>query len=339
MKLQVTCLGENSSNWFTGIQNLALSLRRLPGPLAEARMVAHFVGGVEPPFVEGLERLGVITRVVEPMPGAGPANKLRMFEPGPEDEFDLLVALDCDVIVSRDFTDLLTAEAIGVKAVDFDRLKQRDWRKLCAAADIDAGHDAELRATTTGRATPPYFNSGVIIVPRDLCPRLREAWMQSYEWLRARLAEDPHLLPRHLHWFGEQISLALGIRAADLPWEELPAGMNFPTHVRGRADESLEGSAPYVLHYHGQIDPQGFLIPPAGGPARAQIEKFNGERAAYLGLTAPGAGPAARSHHLGRVRETLPRSLRRRRNRLETWVHDLVGGRSREPKPLRLARR
>jgi hypothetical protein len=339
LKLQVTCLGENSPNWFTGIQNLALSVRRFEGPLGEARMIAHFIGDADPRFVEELARLDVVTRVVEPMSGGGPANKLRMFEPEPADEFDLLVALDCDVVVSRDFGSLLDDAAIGVKTVDFDRLKQRDWRKLCAAADLDGRPENELYATTTGRTTPPYFNSGVITVPRELCRPLGAAWMQSYKWLRARLAEDPHLLPRHLHWFGEQISLALAIRAGDLPWRELPAGMNFPTHVGNRAGESPEGTAPYVLHYHGEIDAEGFLIPPSPGPARVQIEEFNRERAAYLGLAQPPPAPPVLSHRLSRMQQTLPRSLRRRGHRLETWVHDLVGGRSREPKPLRPARR
>lgn len=298
-------------------------------------MVAHFVAGVEPRFVEELKRLDVITRVVDPMPGAGPANKLRMFESEPEDDFDLLVALDCDVIVSRDFTDRLASAAIGVKPVDFDRLKQRDWRKLCAAAAIEAGEEEMLRATTTGRNTPPYFNSGVITVPRPLCAHLRGSWMHSYEWLRARLAEDPHLLPRHLHWFSEQISLALAIRAAALPWEALPPEMNFPTHVSGEPG----GGDPYVLHYHGQIDREGFLIPPLHGPARAQAEQFNQERASYLGLEAPAVASPVRAPRFARRRQTLSRSLHRHRHRLVTWLHDLVAGRSREPKPLRLARR
>jgi hypothetical protein len=98
---QITCLGENSLDWFVRIQNLALSLRRLPGPLANARMVANFVGAVDPRYVEELERLEVVARVVEPMPGGGPANKLRMFEPAPGDDFDLLIALDCDLVVTR----------------------------------------------------------------------------------------------------------------------------------------------------------------------------------------------------------------------------------------------
>jgi hypothetical protein len=195
-----------------------------------------------------------------------------------------------------------------------------------------------LRATSSGRRTPPYFNSGVITLPRSLCPQLRGSWMESYEWLRARLAEDPHLLPRHLHWFCEQLSLALAIRAADLPWKELPLAMNFPTHVGSSRASLGAAEPPYVLHYHGEIDAEGFLVLPSRGAPRQQAERFNAERAEYLGIEAPAPSPPS-ARWLARRWLKLKRSTYRGRHRLGTRLHDLFEGGSREPKPLRLARR
>lgn len=340
MKVRITCLGENSLGWFTRVQNLALSLRRVEGPLSDAEMVANFVSDVEPDFTAKLAQLGVAVRVVEPMPGdLGPANKLRMFELGDDGEFDVLVALDCDIVIVKDFLEWVPSAAVGAKAADFDRLKIRDWHKLCKVAKLDAHREERLRATTTGRLIPPYFNSGVVTVPRDLCADLRIAWTESYEWLRARLRDDPHLLPRHLHWFADQVSLAMAIPAAGLPYVELPVGMNYPTHVSTRQTVTVADVEPSILHYHSDIDAGGFLIPPTDGPARAQVERFNHQRAAYLDAPYMTVPSPRLSQRLTRMQQTIRGSTRRRRHRLRTWVHDLGGPRRRDVVPLRPGRR
>jgi hypothetical protein len=322
MKLQISCLSENTPQWFSRVQSLALSIRRLGGEVGNAAIVAHFVGGVDERFASELARLEVAVEVVEPFPGmARPTNKLRMFEAGAGASFDLLVALDCDVVVVDDFADRLSGDRIGVKPADYPRLGQRDWHQLYARAGLPLPAPS-LIATSTGEPIPPYFNSGVVTVPRELMGVLGENWRRAHRDLTGWLDEDPHLIPRHLHYFADQIALALALARSGAPFQALPVGMNFPTHAPVAPAALAADPRLSVLHYHGEADARGFLLRPRCERAAAAADAFNEYRAEWLGLEYAGLGSRPR---LERARERLlaPRRLLARRHRARTWVRDI----------------
>jgi hypothetical protein len=307
------------------VESLVLSIRCFGGSLCAAPITVNVVGRTPDSFERALKELDVSMRLVEPVGGgSGLANKLRMLELDRELDFDVLVALDCDVVVVDDFADRVSSESIGVKPVDYDRFTARDWRKLYEMAGL-VRPDVRLRATSTGKTIPPYYNSGVITVPHALCSILLERWQESYARLVEQLRKDPDVIPRHLHWFAEQASLALAIQGAQLPCTPLPVGLNFPTHVPVHSSALADEAPPSILHYHGAVDSSGFLLRPRSETAVARAEEFNRVRAERFSL--PYAGIQDRSSEQ-RIRATLrrPRNAWSRRHRIRSWMRSLRGG-------------
>ncbi len=207
------------------------------------------------------------------------ANKIRMLELAAEEDFDVLVGLDCDVVVVDDCSERIPASAVGAKPADHERLGDRDWERLYAAVGL-AAPAKTLRATSTGRAIPPYFNSGVITVPREMCEPLMTAWSECYALVSAAIESDPDWLPRNLHWLAEQSSFALAIARAGLPYEALPVALNYPTHAEVHRSAVIAGDAPAILHYHRELDAEGFLLRPREDAAAAGADRANALRAA-----------------------------------------------------------
>lgn len=322
MKLQISCVSENTPGWFSRVQNLVLSIRRFDGSLNDALINVDFIGGVSAPFERYLQELGVAVRVVEPISGTtGPANKLRMFELDDDADFDVLVALDCDVVVVDDFVDRLPRTSIGMKPADYHPFSGRDWRRLYGMAGLTPP-EASVIATSSGEPMPPYFNSGVITVPRPLCSSLCDLWRESYQRLTDWLRQDPHLIPRHLHYFGDQLALSLAIAASELPYTALPVGMNFPTHTPIQPSALEDDARLSILHYHDEIDERGFLLRPRSDEAVESADAFNEFRAEQLSL--PYGGLRSRTG-LERFHATMhePRRILARRHRARTWMRDV----------------
>ncbi|HEY8809744.1 MAG TPA: hypothetical protein VIM28_06950 [Solirubrobacterales bacterium] len=319
MKLQISCVSESTPPWFARVQNLVLSIRRFDGSLGDALINVDFIGDVPASFERSLREQGVAVNVVEPISEAGgPANKLRMFELDESADCDVLVALDCDVVVVDDFADRLSTGSIGMKPADYHRFNSRDWLRLYEM-DGRTAPKSSYTATSSGDHMPPYFNSGVITVPRHLCRSLCDLWRESYQKLTGWLHQDPHLIPKHLHYFNDQIALALAV--SELPHVALPVGMNFPTHAPVHPSAMTEGERISILHYHGEVDDRGFLLRPRSEEAVGPADAFNMFRATQLSL--PYSGLRSRTG-LERLRASMhePRRMLARRHRVRTWIRD-----------------
>ena len=153
-----------------------LSVRRFGGGLADAPFVAQFVERVEPRFVAGLEALGAEVRVVDRVdPRNPPSNKLRMLELAASHDFDTLLAIDTDTVVIGDVDRYAVPGAVAVKPENTDPYPPETWRGVYAALGI-AEPARSMMTSSTGQLTWPYYNSGVVFVPRDLCGTLRDSW-------------------------------------------------------------------------------------------------------------------------------------------------------------------
>lgn len=261
--------------------NLAISIRSFAGELSQAPIVVNFVDDVAPSFARPLEELHAEVRVVERVSGGNPlANKLRMLELDKDHDFDVLLALDCDTAVVGDPTSWVDTECIGAKPADFDRFTDEEWRGLFAAAGV-AEPQRVLTATATGEQIYPYFNSGVLFVPRALCGPLADAWMCTYWQLCTALQREPGLVREQWQWLAEQASLALGLLRDGLPWRALPPSLNFPSHTRVT---SAFSTPPVIVHYHGDVNERGFLLRSANPAIDPWLDRFNRRRADVTGL-------------------------------------------------------
>jgi hypothetical protein len=277
-----SCVSEKHPSWFRKVQNLVLSIREFGGAHAPDPIVVNFVDGVDRQYERWLTRMDVAVRVVDPVDDIHRyANKLRMLELADNREFDVLFALDCDVVVVGDVDDFVTVESIGAKPADCDMLSHDQWKTVFGAVGLEVP-ERRLITTSFGQRTYPYVNSGVLLVPRQLCHRLLEHWSRFLQQLQPVYRNDPGLAIRAK--YNDQIALACALVAADLPLRPLPIGANVPTHIRIHRLFLHELSDVRIIHYHASLDDDGFLVAAKYPAVNEHLDRFNRRRAELLNL-------------------------------------------------------
>jgi hypothetical protein len=282
-RLLVSCVAENRPDWHTRVYNLALSCVTAPSAVPP-RFVANFVGGIDRAAGRRIEDLGAEVRVVSRVDRRNPyLNKLRMLELGSGGDFDVLAALDCDTIVVRDLSPHLSLDSVGAKPADLDRLTPEQWRRLYDALGLDHPTGTFI-ATSSGQPIGPYFNSGVLLIPRAYCRPLLDAWTEMTDRILAIYREQPTIVPEQWRMYLDQYSLACALAATATPVRALPSELNYPTHVPVHP-AARTGIDPVILHYHKDVTPSGFLTRSRTQELDPYLHAFNVQRSAALGIT------------------------------------------------------
>jgi hypothetical protein len=273
-------VAENTVEWLDRAFSVALSVRRLGGPHARAPVVVHVVDGVDRDSASRLLDLGALVRPVERVDPEYPyANKLRMFEHGPEPGTDVLVGLDCDTVVVGDVSPFLSADAVGAKPADCDFLTEGEWRRVFSRFEIPPP-PRNCRTTTLDQQTYPYFNSGVLVVPASLTERLATRWWELILGLGPLRG-----LGHALGTYTDQVALACALTSAAIPVRHLPVSMNFPAHLNVHRAHLSSALPPRIIHYHASTDARGFLLPTKYPQVNRLIKRFNLERADQLAIS------------------------------------------------------
>jgi hypothetical protein len=292
MRVVAACVAENRPDFARKVENLLLSWRAFGGAAEGIQFVVHVVDVVDHDSARRYEQLGAEVRVVPrlPLDNFALANKLRMLELAEETDFDVLLALDCDVVMTGDPTPYVDDKRIGAAPADRDPLTVREWRRLFASLGLPP-LPRTLAATTSGRPLPPYYNSGVLSVPRAECVPLMRAWRAALDRIM-EMWKSPHPpLAPPLQFYSEQWALMVALVDRDV--RVMPSTMNLPTHVRIRSGLELTGE-PIILHYHSRLSSDGFLLEPMNPYAREATDRFNRVRASefphlsYQGLRSDG---------------------------------------------------
>lgn len=282
-RVAVSCVAENSPEWFTKAYNLALSVREFGGTLAGSPIVVNFVGEVEKEFHDRLTRdLGVTVRIIEPFEASvAPTNKIRMLDLFDEMNCDVLVALDCDILVTGDVGAWLPSSGIALRPEARNPLTRHQWLTIFHDLGIVVP-DANCRMISTGQSTYPYYNSGVVFIHRDSVVELRETWsryVRMFDDLCDRWTDNP---PRR--WWADQIALACSAASASFLVQTFPVGLNFPTIFRVHSHYDDQIHPPFLVHYHNQINGLGFVLASRNRVVNPYIDSFNSARARALNL-------------------------------------------------------
>ncbi len=254
--VRVACVAEDIPAHRSKTLHLLRSLRACGGSLSNASFLACFVEKVDPRTREALADLGAEVVVVDRVDPRYPhANKIRMLQvPG---DHDLLLALDIDIVFAGDVSSYLAMDAVSAKVVDRCTLEPAAWDELFTAAGLVCPPFA-LRSTFSQTPIPPYFNSGVLMIPATWQDSLARAWLHWTAWVLDNIETMPLVAPSR--FFTDQIALALALVDLDMPWRALPLALNLPTNLC--AADSLSSSLipPLLLHYHGDHDAAGLLL-------------------------------------------------------------------------------
>jgi hypothetical protein len=283
-RLLLSCVSENRPGWYDKVYNLVLSIRSFGGSLAGEQVVVNFVDGAHPEATGPLEGLGAQVRVVDRFDVRNPyANKLRMLELAKDFDFDVLVALDCDAIVVGDFRDHVPADRVAAKPADVDRLTDAEWRRLFEALRVPVPPKSVV-ATVTGEPMYPYFNSGVLFVPRDRCLDLLRGWSRFSDEVLELFDHQPEVIPKRWQLHSGQYSLACALIDGGFPVQPLPVTLNFPTHLVVHERLLRDQGPPRIIQYHKGIDRDGFLLRDRADLLDSYLDRFNRQRARALGL-------------------------------------------------------
>jgi hypothetical protein len=231
------------------------------------------------------------------------ANKLRIFELAEALDFDILVSLDCDIGVMGDIAPYLSRDHIRARIQDGSQtLADEEWKWLFAEVGLEVGKDV---VDPRGQRVWPYYNTGVVFVPRELCRPLLEHWTAALDrvsWLKEKRPSLP------VRWYAEQIAFAIAVQSGGFDLDALPLNLNYS--INGDPSALLP-DLPVILHYHRFVDRWGFPRRSTDRGIDQQIELLNRERAERLGV---------RYHGLSRWPfEKRMREGSRLTNRLWTW--------------------
>src|ERR1700690_4386200 len=167
---------ENTSRMLTQAIRLLRSIRWFGGELASARVVVCGVGPLESGARATLEVLGAEIRTVSRFHPANPtANKLQLLAELLEAPQQILFLLDCDTIVVRDPLPYLTADAFRARVTPTPTVSDEVFERLFAHFELPKPPRSRI-APFSGTPMIPYFNAGVLVIPKTLARTLVPAW-------------------------------------------------------------------------------------------------------------------------------------------------------------------
>lgn len=284
----IGCVAENLPRSLAQARRLALSLRWFGGSLAGARMLVCVVGGIAPEEQAALERAGAEVRIVERFdPRNGSANRLQFFPEALSTDARGLLLLDCDTAFVGDPLPHLTAGAFQAKIADVASVTHEAFVRLFRHFGLPLP-PRRYRPTLERERTILYCNAGVVFLTREVALEFTPVWR---EW-NVRILDSLELLgpcAHHCH----QASLSLALAAHPVPFDEAPAALNFPLHLRPQpAPAALLAADPVILHYHDEIDAAGCLLPSAYPRAQERIEALNRRLRAASAVSDASVAPA-----------------------------------------------
>ena len=152
------------------------TLYEFGGNLGNAKRVACFTEEPDLLIKKILEKLQVKILINNDIDDSYPeANALHILEEGIKEDVDVIVMLDTDIVISRDFSESLSKQKILAKPEDSDPFTLDDWQQLFDYFQLPFPQK-RFQTSCTGQETIPYFNGGVIIIPKIHAVEFLDVW-------------------------------------------------------------------------------------------------------------------------------------------------------------------
>ncbi len=267
----VGLLTENTPRMLAQAIRLIRSIRWFGGELAQARIVVCGVGPLEASARATMEAFGAEVRRVTRFHPANPTgNRHQLIAELLTAPQEVLFVLDCDTLIVRDPLPYLDAHAFQGKIAPTPTVSDEVFERLFAHFQLPKPPRAHI-APFSGTPIIPYFNAGVLVIPTTLARRLAPAWRRYNEIL----ADHPELAApceNHMH----QASLSLALVETGVPYQELPAEMNYQINAQQLTPPpGFAETDPVIIHYHQLATDDGFVLPCSYPRAQARIDLFH----------------------------------------------------------------
>lgn len=267
-KILVTCLGENNEMFHFRILTLFKTLKAFGGQLADAKLLAIFVDNVDEPVYKKLITMGVKVRIVKPYDSKlqRHCNKIRMLEI--EADYDVLIALDCDTVITRDFSSEIYTSRIRRCDSLLDPLTIDEWKYLYNYFNL----------TIPKVENEIHANSAVLFIPRKHVKPLRDAWIHYANVITDLFfSNEKWNIIGQNKYYTDQFALSLALADQKINVDLLPAEFNI--HINGSYQAWAESLHPYIISYHHNVTPDGKLVTTGMTVPDQYIQKVNNELA------------------------------------------------------------
>lgn len=241
-KLLITCLAENNPTFNFRVITLFQTLKKFGGKLARAKLLALFVDSVDKSVAIRLKRMGVGVKVVKPYSSKlqRHCNKIRMLEI--EGDYDVLVALDCDTAITRDFSSEISSAVIRRCDSLLEPLDLHEWQYFY--------HYFNLTIPTDEKKI--HANSAVLFIPKKQVKKLRNAWLRYSKLINDSFFTDEYWNKIGQHkYYTDQFALSLALADQKMKVKLLPAEFNI--HINGTFQSWADQLHPYIISYHSNV--------------------------------------------------------------------------------------
>ena len=257
------------------------TLREYGGSLANAKKIACFIEEPDSSIKEILEKLQIQIRMVDPIDNHQSfGNKIRIIDEGIKEDVDVIVMLDTDIVISHDFSEFLNTQKIMIKPEDRDPFTLDDWEQLFDYFKLPFPQK-RFKTSCTAQETIPYFNGGVIIIPKIYAVELLDNWKY---FIKKLLAEQKNLPENFVNSekdhngdirFTDQIAFSLALIKSKFPYDALPLSMNYPYSGTVHHTEYPEKLNPFIIHHHHCIAENGKLLATPYSNINKRIDEIN----------------------------------------------------------------
>jgi len=255
-KIAIVCQVPAEEPFTKEAEYLFRSINAYGGKLAKAEKIACFPKPASDETISSLEKLGVKTRLVEPVDSRCVyANKIQMLGFSEEVDFDVLVALDTDIIILKDFSNLIDEKKIRALRDDVDPLGLDNWKILFEHFGLKLPNE-RFHTYKDWKKTIPYFNNGVLFIPQPYVSQLYKIW-KSYTIKLLDAYEKFPIISRYYPYYIEQYSFTLAVHGGEFSYSPLSLEMNFPTHVSLHKNCKIKDINPFLIHHHHRISKLG----------------------------------------------------------------------------------
>ena len=241
-KLLITCVGENNQIFHFRVLTLFKTIKAFGGNLAKAKLLANFVDDVDITIAKSLKKMGVYVNVVKPYHRnlQRHCNKIRMLEI--DEDYDVLVALDCDTVVTRDFSSEISTTNFRRCDSLLDPLDIKKWQYLYSYFNLTMPDDEKKI----------HANSAVLFIPKKNVQNLRNSWLHYANLVNDTFFSNDQWYKIGQHkYYTDQFALSLALADQNINVNLLPAEFNI--HINGSYQSWADQLHPFILSYHHNV--------------------------------------------------------------------------------------
>ena len=199
------------------------TLNAFGGTLSKAKKIACFTKNIDVVYKQKFSHLGVQVKIMDKSNSSDVfSNRIQVLTL--DEDYEFLVALDTDMIVTNDFSKFLQQDSIGVPIEDDDVLSIRNWKDIFQYFNIEFPK-ARVNTYFTNLTTIPYFNACVLLIPKMFVKNLYSSWKYYIKELQNNFKKFVDL-DQDLSFWNTPYAFALTLHDLKMNYNSLPISMN-----------------------------------------------------------------------------------------------------------------